>query len=59
MMNAEKKLEDMIFEAMTPYQKQWMILQTIPGIDKLSAAMLIAETGIDMNIWDTPEKFCA
>jgi transposase len=32
-----------------PYKEQWEILQTIPGIDKVSAAILLAETGTDME----------
>lgn len=52
-------LEEVIFHAMAKYKKQWEILQTIPGIDKIAAAMIIAETGIDMQQFDKSEKFCA
>ena len=44
---------------MQPYQEQWEILQTIPGIDKLSAAMIISETGIDMQQFENSKKLCA
>jgi transposase len=54
-----EKLETEIFAAMQPYEKQWQILQTIPGIDKLAASIIIAETGVDMQQWQTSEKFCS
>jgi len=38
---------------MKPYKKEWKILQTIPGIDWVSAAMLIAEIGVDMSPFPT------
>lgn len=44
------KLDDYIFEAMQPYQKQWEILQTIPGIDAVGAALLIIEIGVDSEL---------
>jgi transposase len=48
-----------IFEAMQPYQKQWEILQTIPGISAISAALLIIEIGIDMQQFGNREQFCS
>lgn len=51
-----KYLEDQIdqfdrylFAAMSPYKEQWEILQTIPGVDKVAAATLIIEIGVDMK----------
>jgi transposase len=35
-----------VIEAMRPYQQPWEILQTIPGIDALSAAFLRVEIGV-------------
>lgn len=57
--NTCEELEKQIFAAMLPYTTQWEILQTIPGIDRLAAASIIAEIGIDMTQWKTSEKFCA
>ncbi len=42
-------LWDQIMRRMNPFKQYWEILQTIPGIDGVSAALLIAETGIDME----------
>jgi transposase len=38
-----------VIEAMRPYQQRWEILQIIPGIDALSAALLRVEIGVDMQ----------
>ena len=36
------------------FPSQWRILQTIPGIDQLAAALLIAEIGVDMTQFGKP-----
>ena len=54
-----KDLEEEIFAAMKPYEEYWKILQTIPGIDELGAAMMIAEIGVDMSHFSSEEKFCS
>ena len=41
--------------AMRPYFDTWHGLKTIPGIDKLGAAMLLAEIGINMDCFIRPE----
>ena len=56
----EKKLrhiDDYLFNAMQPYHKQWEILQTIPGIDAVSAALLMIEMGVDMEQFGRREQF--
>ena len=58
----EKKLrhiDDYLFNAMQPYHKQWEILQTIPGIDAVSAALLMIEMGVDMEQFGRREQFCS
>jgi len=45
-----------LFAAMSPYQKQWEILQTVPGVDKVAAAILIIEIGIDMERFGSSEQ---
>jgi transposase len=57
--NELKELDNYIFAAMQPYQKQWDILQTIPGIDAVGAALLIIEIGIDMQQFGSREQFCS
>lgn len=53
------ELDDYLFAAMQPYQKQWEILQTIPGIDAVGAALLIIEIGVDMQQFGSREQFCS
>jgi transposase len=52
-------LDEYIFAAMAPYQKQWEILQTIPGISAVAAALLIIEMGVDMQAFGSREQFCS
>jgi len=51
-----KEMNEYVFAAMSPYQQQWEILQTLPGIDKISAAILIVEIGIDMECFGKKER---
>lgn len=43
------ELDCYLLTAMQPYQTQWEILQTIPGLAPISAALLIIEMGVDME----------
>ena len=53
------QLEEEIFIRMKPYKRQWQLLQTIPGIDELSAALLIAEIGENVKSFKNKESFCS
>ena len=48
-----------ILAAMAPYQHQWRLLQTLPGVDTVAAALLIAEIGIDMERFGSGEQFAS
>jgi len=48
-----------LFAAMSPYQKQWEILQTLPGVDKVAAAILIIEIGIEMDRFGSSGNLCS
>lgn len=52
-------LDEQILMALEPFKEFWNILQTIPGIDKWSAAYLIAECGTDMKRFGRMDEFCA
>lgn len=54
-----KEIDEYIFAAMIPYKEQWEILQTIPGIDAISAAITIVEIGVDMKRFGNEEQFCS
>ncbi|MFP4397377.1 MAG: IS110 family transposase [Desulfonatronovibrio sp.] len=42
-------IDSQIVAAMEPYLEQWQLLQTMPGIKEISAAMLLAEIAADMD----------
>jgi transposase len=44
-----QEIQCQVVAAMEPYKKEWELLQTIPGFDELSAAVLMAEIGTDMS----------
>jgi transposase len=48
-----KKLDERIDEKLIPYQEPHQRLQQIPGIDRVGAAVIIAELGIDMTVFPT------
>lgn len=54
-----QKIDDYLFTAMHPYQEQWQLLQTIPGISDIAAALLIIEMGVDMHAFGSREQFCS
>ena len=41
---------------MQPYKTQWEILQTLPGLAPISAALLIIEMGVDMGRFSNSES---
>ena len=43
------RLDHYLSEAMAPYREYWQLLQTIPGIDQISAAMILIEIGDDLS----------
>jgi transposase len=42
-------LQSLCIEAMAPYRDYWQLLQTIPGIDQISAALILVENGDDLS----------
>ena len=52
-------IDGQIVAAMKPYQEEWKLSQTIPGFDILSAAMLLAEIGVDMGRFASKDRLCS
>jgi len=52
-------IDGQIVAAMEPYQEEWKLLQTVPGLDVISAAMLIAEIGVDMSRFGSSDRLCS
>lgn len=51
-----EEIDSQVEGAMTPYKKEWELLQTIPGVDKTSAAMLLSEIGVDMSPFGNKDR---
>jgi transposase len=45
-----------VFAAMKPYEEEWRLLQTIPGMDQTSAAVLLVEIGVDMSRFGSGDR---
>ena len=52
-------IDAQVVAAMQPYKQEWQLLQTLPGIDKISAALLLAEIGVDMSQFGNKERISA
>ena len=52
-------IDEQIDNAMKPYQSQKEHLTTITGVDKKSAECIIAEIGVDMSQFPTPEHLAS
>ncbi|MFQ5788009.1 MAG: IS110 family transposase [Thermodesulfobacteriota bacterium] len=50
------KIDSQVEKAMIPYKEEWQLLQTIPGVDKISAAMLLSEIGVDMSPFGNKDR---
>lgn len=51
-----EELDKLLEEKCKPYQQEIKLLTTIPGVDKTSAQAIVAEVGIDMSVFETPER---
>jgi len=53
------KIDEQIVSAMEPYKKQWELLQTLPGVNQISAAIILSELGVDMEEFKTAGNLCS
>jgi transposase len=51
-----QEIDEQVVAAMEPYKEEWQLMQTIPGIDQISAAMLLAEIGVDMSQFGNKDR---
>jgi transposase len=54
--NHINEIDSQVEKAMIPYKMEWQLLQTIPGVDKISAAMLLSEIGVDMSSFGNKDR---
>lgn len=52
-------LDERIFEFSEPFTKQIKLLESMPGITSVSATRIIAEIGIDMDIFHSAKHLCS
>ncbi len=52
-------LDRYLLAAMQPYAWAWRLLQTIPGIDAISAAMILIEIGDDPHQFGSPARLAS
>ena len=52
-----QKIEKRLYSLLSPYRKHLDILESLPGISTISAALILAEIGADMTVWPTEAHF--
>ena len=53
------RMDAYLLAGLTAWQPQLNLLQTIPGIDRIGAAMLLVEIGADMNAFGSAERLAS
>ena len=54
-----EELEAKIIEKLQPFQKEYELLQTIPGVKEMTAASILAEIGPDMSQFPTAKHLAS
>lgn len=57
--SAMARFEQKLLAGLAPWQPQLELLQTVPGIDRMGAAMLLVEIGIDMSSFGSAERLAS
>lgn len=52
-------LDERIEANLVPFEHQVRVLDEVPGINRVAAAAIIAETGVDMTRFPTPQHLCS
>ena len=53
------RLDQYLLDALNAYEPQLTLLQTLPGIDRQGAAMLLVEVGADMSVFGSAERIAS
>lgn len=53
------QVEERIRQCLNPYEQQWKLLQTIPGVDEVTSAAILAEVGVDMKPFTSPSHLAS
>ena len=57
--NRLQTVEAMMLERLEPHRKVLEFVQTMPGIDRMAAASILAETGPEMSVFGSAQAFAA
>lgn len=57
--NRLAKLDAYLVEAMAPYDWAFKLLQTLPGLDEIGAAMILVEIGDDLARFGSADRFAS
>jgi transposase len=52
-------LEKSLIDAMAPYATYWQLVQTLPGIDPIAAAMIRGEIGTDLSVFGSADHLAS
>jgi transposase len=52
-------LDRYLIDAMAPYATYWQLLQTMPGIDQIAAAMILVEIGTDLSVFGSADHLAS
>jgi transposase len=52
-----EEVEARLYKQLAPHADKLRLLEKIPGISKVSAAIILAEIGVDMTAWPTEKHF--
>ena len=53
------RFERELLNGLAPWEPQMRLLETVPGIDRLGAALLLVEIGTDMDSFGSPERLAS
>jgi transposase len=53
------ELDRYLIDAMAPYADYWQLLQTLPGLDQIAAALILVEIGTDLSGFGDAAHFAA
>src|SRR5437899_1384444 len=53
------RMDQYLLQGLQPWQAQLNLLQTLPGIDQIGAAMLLVEIGADMDAFGSAERLAS
>lgn len=54
-----QRFDQRLLQSLAGTEDALRILQTIPGVDLIGAAMLLVEIGTDMSVWGSDERLCS